>query len=128
MERKPFEVEINGEPYTLELGKCAIIMFRLQQHLDYLAVHNEEDELRRFYNSPDLFHWMAGYMIKEAEDGELFRPTTYWSKDDMELTFREMYGWNPVAIERDEPSPTEQDAYLKASIQNIEQEWEGMKE
>lgn len=116
-ERKPFECEVNGQTYRL-IGGCAIVLFRNESPAVYIAVQDGENTVRGF-NNPDLCHWMAGYVIKEDEDGDLVRPTVTMDGE----TFRGVHGWSPVVIEKEEPDDSEQQAYAEVVMEGIDEAW-----
>lgn len=119
---RPFEVTINDEPYVLELGRCALTMFRKEQfqEMDYLVIEHEDEPLR-FFGLQELVRWMAGYVILREDDGEVYRPTTFSTEDGG--TFRQRFNWNPAVIEKEEPSTRELESYFRAVTQDVDDEW-----
>jgi len=62
-ERKIFECRVAGRDLELRLGNCAIVLFRTQQEVDYLAVELDDDDegtTLRVFNNPEMVRWMAG--------------------------------------------------------------------
>lgn len=117
MERRPFEIQVDGKNYLLELGNCAVVLFRYKQEVDYLAISQGEDTLRAFEN-PEICRWMAGYKLVE-EEGYFMRPTTVMDG----MTFREEYGWNPSVVEKESPTEKEEEWFLDTVSRDIDQEW-----
>lgn len=128
IERKPFEMNVRGEQHSLTLGMCAVVMFRINQAVDYLAVdlteEGEEDKTTlRIFNNEDMVRWMAGYAIIHREDG-VHRQTIMMNGE----TFREQHGWNPVVIEKETPSDTEEEMWLDVQARDVDKEWEQFRE
>jgi len=119
--QKPFEVNIKGREYLLALGNCAVVMYREAEksHLDYLVIDEGEDDPTREFNCIDMVHWLAGYIIRKEEDGELMRYTTLYEGS----TFRTAYGWNPPVIEKDAPADWEEEMYLEFTTNSLDREW-----
>ena len=114
-ERLPFELEVNGQPRVLELGKCAVFLYRLEPDYDHLFI-NEDGELPscHVFRNQDLVRWMAGYAIKRLEDDGLERRTVLFVQEEEEgVTFRELYGWNTPVVEQEEPTESVREMYLE---------------
>lgn len=121
-ERKIFECSIAGRELELFLGNCAVAMFRSMPEVDYLAVDIEDDLVLRIFNNPEFVHWMAGYRIARAGDN-YDRPQVLNFKDSPD-SFRELTGWNPPVIEKEEPTDNEMEWFLDVNAGNIDQEWQ----
>jgi hypothetical protein len=120
MEAKPFEIRVGGRELKLELGKCACVLFREQQEIDYLAIDTSEpeDEDRttlRIFNNVQMVRWMAGLAL--TEDG-----TPYQVAADNKL-FRDEYGWNPPVILKNAPNNDELEWWLDVQTRDLEKEW-----
>lgn len=122
---QPFEIKVGERTLQLELGKCAVCLFRKKQEVDYIALQDPEDEEEqiRIFNNQEFARWVGGYTL-QLVDGEIERPTMWMEFDDEEHhTFREINGWNPVVIEREEPSEKEIEMWLDVQIRGIDEEW-----
>lgn len=124
---KPFEIEVNGETYYMELGRCAIALMRKKQQVDYIALEvpspeAEEEDIVRLFNCVEYVRWFAGYAICYDENGILERRTTFMEDTETgELkTFREVTGWNPTVVEKEEPFDWEEDRWLKVNTRDVE--------
>lgn len=122
--QRPFEVTVGEYQLSLTLGRCACVMFRNQQEVDYLAVNasapgDEEESALRIFNNIKLVRWMAGFAFHEDGIGL----TTAEGQ-----TFHEQYGWWPAVIIKDEPSETELEWFLDVNAGNIDEEWQGLRE
>lgn len=121
MERQTFEIKVNGKPVLLELGKCAVALFRTKQEVDYVAIDTVDEDgepaLIRLFNNVDFARWVAGYAIEEVE-GVLERTPVFNDEDD--LTFRETVGWNPSVIEKDEPFDWEEEMWVELNTRDLE--------
>lgn len=123
----PFEILVSGKPYLLELGRCAIALFRSKQEVDYISLDLSEDDnesVMRIFDNQQFVRWVAGYEIQTNEDGELIRETTYMEEEESgeRKTFREVTGWNPPVIEKDKPYEWEEDMWIEVQTRNIEKE------
>ena len=126
-EIKPFNLEVNGEPYVLTPENCAIAMFREKSEIDYLVINGEEEgEVTRIFNYVNLVRWMGGFCVKIAQDGEVSHLSTYMTgedEDDATDTFRNRYGWNPNTVVKDRPYDWEEERWIAVNTQAIEDEW-----
>lgn len=121
---RPFEIKVGDRQLYLELGKCAVALFRKTPEVDYLAIQDPEDEgaVIRIFNNQDFVRWTAGYMIEPSEDG-LHRRTVYMAgDDDVYKTFREINGWNPMVMEQEEPSEEIIDLWLDVQMSSLDKE------
>lgn len=119
-ELKPFEIKIGERELKLCLGKCAVVLFREQQEVDYLAIDtsDEGDEERttlRVFNNVQLVRYMAGVALQP--DG-----TPYMVTADEQL-FRDEYGWNPPVIIKNSPNDEEMEWFLDVNTRDIDKEW-----
>jgi len=122
IEKKTFEVTVAGRDLSLFIGNCAIALFRTQQEVDYIAVDIEEDgeeQTLRVFNNPELARWMAGYSITYNKHGLLRLPV-----NDLEHhtdhSFRELMGWNPAVIEREQPNDKELEMWTEVNTTDLE--------
>jgi hypothetical protein len=120
---KPFEIHVGDRDLSLTLGMCAVALFRKKQEVSYIAVDTEdegESATLRIFNNPDIAFDMAGYTLAERE-GELYRPTARrdWG-NGFAQTFREVHGWNPAVIEREEPNEAEIDMWVDINMQDLD--------
>jgi hypothetical protein len=117
---KPFEVTIGGRDLSLEAGKCACVLFRRQQEVDYLAVdistEEEPDVTLRVFNNVPFVRWLAGIALEA--DG-----TPYMVTADEKL-FRDEYGWNPAVIIKEQPNEDELEYFLDVNTRDLDAEWE----
>ena len=125
-EKGTFEITVADRPYTLEVGKCAVAPFREKQEVDYFAIfieeEGEEPTIFRVFNNQEFARWIGGYAIELDEDGDLARPTMYMEDDNgMECTFREVVGWNAPVVEKDEPSPWEEDMWVEVNMRDLDE-------
>lgn len=132
-EIKPFNLEVNGEPYVLTRENCAVALFRTKQEIDYLVINGDEDgEVTRIFNYVNLVRWMAGLAIRVSDDGELSHLSTYMENeddpDDTTDSFRGRYGWNPNTVIKDQPYQWEEDRWVRVNEQAIDEEWADMGE
>lgn len=127
MEREPCRVTINGEPFDLEIGNCAVTMFREQGRgvFDYLTVKRIGQAALRCFGATDEVRWMAGYAITHEPDGEIERRAMLFVPDGEEegYSFRSLYGWNPVVFEREAPSEKEQELFFEHIQNTLDDEW-----
>ncbi len=127
MEREPYRVTVNGEPFDLEIGNCAVTMFREQGRgvFDYLTIKRLGEAALRCFGATDEVRWMAGYAIVHAEDGDIGRREMLFTPEDSEesYTFRSIYGWNPVVWEREAPSEREQELFFEHITNSLDDEW-----
>lgn len=136
-ERKIFECRVAGRDLELEYGNCVAVLFRNYVEVDYLAVHttenaldeetqmiSPEDVIIRIFNNPSLVRWMAGYRLAWAGDN-LDRPQVLNFQDTPD-SFRELTGWNPPVIEKEEPTDEEMEWFLDVNAGNIDAEWRAL--
>jgi hypothetical protein len=127
MERKPFEFKVGGREITTELGNIACVLFRTQQEVQHFHVLTDEDEQLEIYNNPETTEWLAGYRITQKK-GRLQRVPTFMpyeiAGEVKKRSFREIFGWNPVVIEKEEPSAEELESFLDINAGRIDMEWE----
>lgn len=117
---KPFEVQINQRIYRL-VGGCAIALYREQPQFDHIVINEENDEVSRGFNNPELCHYMAGYVIQRDEFGQYVRPTIV--SDENGLTFEQEYGWMPPVVERNQAEPEIKEAATLSLLGNPDEEW-----
>ena len=120
-ERKIFECSVGGRDLELFLGNCAITLFRSTPEVDYLAVELEDDLVLRVFNNPEFVRWMAGYRIAKAGDN-YDRPQVLNFRDSPD-SFRELTGWNPAVVEKEEPSELEMEMFLDVNLTGLDDEW-----
>lgn len=123
--QKPFEITVNETTYQLMAGKCAVALFYEKQEVDYLAVDisqagDEESSTLRIFNNPMLVRWMAGLSISP----EGFQNITL-EVDGEDKRFRELYGWNPAVVIKNQPSEWEEEMWLDVNTRDLSNEWEG---
>lgn len=123
MSERSFEIKVGGRSIELELGKCAVSLFRRKQEVDYLAVQDPDDEenVMRIFNNEDFVRWVAGYQIDVGEDG-IERPTVYMENDNFDhpVTFRELTGWSPSVIEKENPLDWEEEMWLDVQMRDLD--------
>jgi hypothetical protein len=112
---QPFEIQIDGQDYPLELGKCAVVLFRRMSQVDYIMLDHDGDTVRGF-NNPDMAHWLAGYRLRVDEDGDIVRDTILLN----DQTFRARFGFNPLTIEKEEPSETELEGFMDVATRDLD--------
>ena len=123
-EHKTFEFEVDGTTYELAVGKCAVALFYKNPEVDYVAINHtdEEDKTVRIFNT-DLAGWAAGFVpVWDEEDGIWYYPTTHWEQDGKDKTFRELMGWNPTTVIKNEPFPWEMERYVYLQTAGIDNE------
>jgi len=127
-ERKVFECRVAGHDLTLRLGNCAVVLFRTNQEVDYLAIdlENEDEQTLRVFNNPSFVRWMAGYRLTKTGDN-YDRPQVLNFEGSPD-SFRELTGWNPPVIEKEEPNEAEMEMFLDVNTGNLDAEWQGMGE
>lgn len=116
MIEKPFEIKVAGRELSLGVGRCACVLFRTQQEVDYLAVDISDEEQRtlRVFNNVELVRWMAGLALQE--DGTPYQVTA----DDR--LFRDEYGWSPAVVIKNRPSEDELDWYVDVNTVDLDEE------
>lgn len=119
MEAKPipFEVEINEKTYQL-LGNCAIFLYRQKTECSYIRV--EDDPPAMGFNNVPLCFFMAGYVLKVDETGDIMRPTVVDNDGD---TFRDTYHWSPMIVELEKPNDEIEAAFAETNAEEIDEEW-----
>lgn len=120
---KPFEFHIGDKDFALELGMCAVALFRKQQEVAYIAVDLEqegEEVTMRIFNNPEIAHWLAGYELVE-KDGNYYRVVKRMPYEGISQTFREVHGWNPAIIEREEPNEREIDMWVDVNTKDLDE-------
>jgi hypothetical protein len=113
------------------------MLFRTCVEVDYLAVQTTEmmldeetqmiepeDVVLRVFNNPEFVRWMAGYRLAKAGDN-WDRPQVLNFRDSPD-SFRELTGWNPIVVEKDEPSPAEMEMFLDINLTGLDEEWRAM--
>lgn len=123
-ERKPFEIHTANNRYILELGNCAIHLFRYGREYDHLFIDGDNNRPAvRLFGNTELIRWIGGYEIGEDEDGELERRTVVFipQEDEDGYTFRSVYGWNPRTVEEDEPNEEVIMQYLE--VMSEDEDW-----
>lgn len=117
-ERRPFEIRVAGRELCLELGKCACVLFRESQDVDYLAIdisEEGEDRTLRVFNNVEMVRWLAGLALQP--DGTPYQVTM---NGDL---FRDEYGWNPATVIKQHPTEDELEWYLDVNTRDIDKEW-----
>lgn len=115
-----FEITVGGRDVSLEIGRCAVALFRTQQEVQYLAVDLDDEQTLRIFNNSEFAEWVAGYRLEE-HNGVLDRPTVYTEYHGQDRTFREITGWSPVTIEKETPSDTEIEMWLDINASDIDE-------
>lgn len=120
--RQAFEIKVGDKDLSLTLGMCAVALFRTNQEVSYIAVDLEDDQTLRIFNNADVAFDMAGYTLVER-DGELYRPTARrdWGNGSAQ-TFREVHGWNPAVIEREEPNEREIEMFVEINSSDLDED------
>lgn len=121
---RPFEITVGNRELSLTLGMCAVALFRANQEVSYIAIELEDDQMLRIFNNADVAFDMAGYTLVER-DGELYRPTARrdWG-NGFAQTFREAHSWNPITVEKEEPSEFEMQMWLDINTSDLDHPWE----
>lgn len=111
---KSFNIELNksGQPkrnIALNIGNCAIALFRHRPDLDYLAI-NEGEEWTFIFDKHPLIYWMGGVALgKESK-----RMLHLMERNNG--TFYDRCHFNPDVVVEDYPSQNELDVYVEYEI------------
>jgi len=136
-ELRSFECSVGGRDLSLTPENCIAMLFRTCVEVDYLAIQttemvvdehtqeiSPEDVILRVFNNPEMVRWMAGYRIAEAGDN-YDRPQVLNFSGSPD-SFKELTGWNPITVEKNEPSESEMEMFLDVNVGNIDQEWKDL--
>jgi len=113
-EPKPFPCEIidaegKRRITALNIGNCAIALFRHRPDMDYLAVEHEEKWVYIFDKHP-LIYWMGGIALSR-EGQHMLR-----LMERNNGRFADRYNFSPDVVIEDRPSQAEIDVYIEHQI------------
>lgn len=114
-----FEITVAGREISLEIGRCAVALFRAQQEVSYIAVDLDDEQTLRIFNNLEFARWLAGYQIVE-DNGVIGRPAVLAEFNGEDKTFREITGWNPAVVEREHPSEHEIEMWTDVNMRDME--------
>jgi hypothetical protein len=119
-ELKKFEFRVGGRSVELEVGKCAVALFRDKREVDYISVDLGEENALRIFNNVEFTRWVGGYAIGLDENGHIDRSTVLMEQEDgSNVTFRELTGWNPSVIEKEAPFDWEEEMWLEVNLRDL---------
>jgi hypothetical protein len=114
-----FEIKVGERSVDLQIGRCAVVLFRQQQEVSYIAIEMEDDNYMRIFNNRPFAEWLAGYKLIRHEES-FARPTARLPYDGIDQTFREVAGWNAVTIEKEQPSDWELDLWTEVNTEDLD--------
>lgn len=113
-----FEITVGGREVSLQVGRCAVALFRRQQEVSYIAVDQEDETTLRIFNNLEFAQWLS-YKIVE-ENGAISRLPVVAEFNGEDKTFREVTGWSPAVVEREEPSEHEIEMWADVNARDME--------
>lgn len=100
---------------TLEMGKCAIALFRHRPEVNHLLVLEEDHEgFTRFYDLHQLYIYMGGIALNHED--EKIKADLYHHAGD----FHQKYGWRPPVVIHDYPDEEDIECYFNAHSTPLE--------
>lgn len=112
-----FEINVGDREISLQIGRCAVALFRKQQEVSYIAVDLDDDSTLRIFNNLGFAQWLS-YKIEE-ENGVINRIPVVAEFNGEDKTFREVTGWSPAIVEREEPSEHEIQMWLDINARDL---------
>lgn len=106
-EQKPFPIKLNGDTTLLNIGNCAIGLFRRRPEMDYIAIKNEDEAWTLVFDKHPLAYWMGSIAI-----GRDARRTLHLMERGNGL-FADRFGWSADTVVEDYPSDSEVTTYLE---------------
>lgn len=104
--QKEFNIKIDGHKTALNIGNCAIGLFRHRPEMDYVAMKDEEDTWTLVFDRHPMVYWMGGIAI-----GQDARHQQHLVERN-QGAFADRYGWNADVVIEDYPSQWEVETYL----------------
>lgn len=117
-EQKPFYCEVvtdqRRERMALNIGNCAVALFRKRPEMDYLAVQMDEENWIFMFDKHPLIYYMGGVALGREAQHQLHM----MEKFNGFKTFYEKFGWSPDVVVEDYPSKDEVDVYMDYLMRN----------